>query len=99
MTDKQRQSLDCTDIKAMLSALIDDEADDADRYRAERHLAGCRECRELVSEAERNDALVATAVAGDDLPGGIPAGFEAAVLTRATSVDRIGAARRWSVWL
>ena len=99
MTDKQRQSLDCTDIKAMLSALIDDEADDADRYRAERHLAGCKECRELISEAERNDALVATAVAGDDLPGGIPAGFEAAVLARATGVGRIGAARRWTVWL
>ena len=99
MTDKQEQALDCTDIKAMLSALIDDEADDADRYRAERHLAGCKECRELISEAERNDALVAAAVAGDDLPGGIPAGFEAAVLARATGVDRIGAARRWTVWL
>jgi len=99
MTDKKEQALDCTDIKAMLSALIDDEADDADRYRAERHLAGCKECRELISEAERNDALVAAAVAGDDLPGGIPAGFEAAVLARATGADQIGAGRQWTVWL
>jgi len=99
MTDKQEQTLDCTDIKAMLSALIDDEADEADRYRAERHLAGCKECRELISEAERNDALVAAAVAGDDLPGGIPAGFEAAVLARATGADQIGAAQRWTAWL
>jgi len=99
MTDKQEQTLDCTDIKALLSALIDDEADDADRYRAERHLAGCKECRDLISEAERNDALVAAAAAGDDLPGGLPAGFEAAVLARAAGTDPIGAARRWTVWL
>jgi anti-sigma factor RsiW len=99
MTDKQKQILDCTDIKAMLSALIDDEADDADRHRAERHLAGCKECRELVSEAERNDALVVEAVAGDDLPRGIPAGFEAAVIARATGVGQVGPARRWTVWL
>jgi hypothetical protein len=99
MTDKQEQTLDCTDIKAMLSALIDDEADDADRHRAERHLAGCKECRELISEAERNDALVAATVAGDDLPGTIPAGFEAAVFARAAGADQIGVARRWTVWL
>jgi anti-sigma factor RsiW len=99
MTDKQEQTLDCTDIKAMLSALIDDEAGDADRHRAERHLAGCKECRELISEAERNDALVAATVAGDDLPGTIPAGFEAAVFARAAGADQIGAARRWTVWL
>jgi anti-sigma factor RsiW len=99
MSDTQKQALDCTDIKAMLSALIDDEADDAERYRAERHLAGCKACRDLISEAERNAALVAAAVAGDDLPGGTPAGFEAAVLARATGVSPVGAARRWTVWL
>jgi hypothetical protein len=99
MIENDKPTLDCTDIKALLSALVDDEVADADRYRAERHLAGCTECRELISEAERNDALVAAAVAGEDLPAGLPASFEATVLARATGADRAGAARRWTVWL
>ncbi|MHC4128463.1 MAG: anti-sigma factor family protein [Planctomycetota bacterium] len=98
MTEQNDPKFDCTDIKAMLSALIDDEAEASDRYRAERHLADCKACRELLSDAERNDALVATAVAGPQ-PGGLPAGFEAAVLRRVTEGDQPGAARRWSAWL
>jgi anti-sigma factor RsiW len=98
MNEKDKPTLDCTDIKAMLSALVDDEVDPAQRYLAERHLAGCKACRELVSDAERNDALVAAAVAREDLPGTLPAGFEATVISRAAESDR-PAARRWTAWL
>jgi hypothetical protein len=98
MTEPNDPNLDCTDIKAMLSALIDDEAEASDRYRAERHLADCKACRKLLSDAERNDALVATAVAGTG-PGGLPAGFEAAVLRRVAGGDEPGAARRLTIWL
>jgi hypothetical protein len=98
MTEQDHPNLDCTDIKVILSALVDDEVEAADRYRAERHLADCKTCRELVSDVERNDALVAAAVAGT-LPGGLPAGFEATVLRRATRGDRPESARRWTAWL
>ncbi|MHC4217550.1 MAG: anti-sigma factor family protein [Planctomycetota bacterium] len=98
MTDKQQHSADCTDIKALLSALIDDEVDATERYRAERHLAECQECRELVSAAERNDALVAAAVAREDLPGTLPKGFETAVWRGAAGNSRPGT-RSWVAWL
>jgi hypothetical protein len=50
--------MDCTDIKALLSGLVDDEVDTEIRHAAERHLAGCATCRGLIDEAESLDALL-----------------------------------------
>ncbi|MCA9295006.1 MAG: zf-HC2 domain-containing protein, partial [Phycisphaerales bacterium] len=74
-------TLDCADIRAMLSGLVDDELDTETRHFAERHLGQCRPCRRLLDEAEQLDAMMAEdfeAVAAAPLP----ADFEAAVLSR-----------------
>lgn len=94
MTD--RDTFDCTDIQALLSGLLDDTIAPQGRHRVERHLTGCAACRDLVSDAERNDALVAAALA----PGRerLPAGFEAAVLARTTRSDRRSGGG-WTAWL
>ena len=63
MNDKLMKTMDCTDIRAMLSGLLDDQVAAETRYLAERHLAECPACRELLSEAERNEALIAAEVA------------------------------------
>jgi hypothetical protein len=95
-------TLDCTDIKALLSGLVDDEVDRETRHAAERHMAGCAACRGLVSDAERMDAAIALE-ADLALKGGeLPADFEARVLA-ATAADRWAASRRawvnWTGWL
>jgi anti-sigma factor RsiW len=90
MNDESKTTLDCTDIKAMLSPLIDGELADADRHRAERHLAGCAACRDLVSETERTEAIVAAAV---ELDTELPEGFEEAVLLRTVVAHRSRARR------
>ncbi len=74
--------MDCTDIKALLSALLDDHLDAPSLHRAERHLAECRSCRNFVSEAERNERLIAEEVASAFSGDGPPEGFEQAVLSR-----------------
>ncbi|HMN96159.1 MAG TPA: zf-HC2 domain-containing protein [Phycisphaerales bacterium] len=48
--------MDCTDINAILSGLVDDEIAPERRHEAERHLAGCGSCRALVGRAESLDA-------------------------------------------
>lgn len=91
--------MDCTDVKALLSALIDDEVDGTTRHRAERHLVQCDACRSLITEAESIDELVvADALALE--PGELPVGFEGAVLGR-TIYDRTRRpfAERWTTWL
>ncbi len=100
MDDKQTRTMDCTDIKAMLSGLIDDQVNAQVRHRAERHLAQCKDCRELLSEAERIEALVAAKAGGGDTGGQPPTGFEAAVLSRTVHVQRRwSAANRWTSWV
>ena len=103
MNDRPKENLDCTDIKALLSALIDDRIDAESRYRAERHLGECNACRELVSEAELNEALIAAQGRPDSGNTELPEGFEVAVLSRtvfAKGVQENGsAARRWTSWL
>lgn len=92
--------MDCTDIKAVLSGLVDDEVDRESRHQAERHLATCQACRSLVNEAEGLNALIATHAQMLTPPGvGLPEGFEASVLSRTVyaqglRVDR----RRWTNW-
>lgn len=73
--------MDCTDIKAILSGLVDDEVDRDARHDAERHLATCQPCRNLVNEAEGLNALIALD-GRSMIASSLPEGFEAAVLSR-----------------
>jgi anti-sigma factor RsiW len=97
MTVNDTPTLDCTDIRAMLSALVDDELDAARRHAAERHLAGCAACRTLLDEAEGIDALGAAAAGREDRSP-LPAGFEDDVLRRIAG-DPVPAPRSWTSWL
>jgi len=100
MNDEQQTNMDCTDVKALLSAIIDGGLPAHDRHRAERHLAECAACRTFVSEAEHADALVAATVRLDGPTDRLPEGFEGAVLARTVYADdRHGAADRWRSWL
>lgn len=96
-------TMDCTDIKALLSAIVDDELDDARRHAAERHLADCADCRTLIDETEAlNDLIVQDAGAGAS-GSSLPADFEQRVL--AETVHRDGVRMRryrmsmWTAWL
>ncbi|MHC4106502.1 MAG: zf-HC2 domain-containing protein [Planctomycetota bacterium] len=90
--------MDCTDIKAMLSGLIDGEVDGTTRHDAERHLAGCESCRQMVDEAERLDERVA-AEAGSYQAGGWSKELEGAVLSRTVYADGRRATGQWTTWL
>jgi len=85
----EMKHMDCQDIGALLSALVDDQVDAATRHRAERHLAGCASCRARLDQAERLDAALSEQ--NGTMHGGgaaLPAGFEAAVLERARADQR-----------
>lgn len=88
-------TIDCKDIAALLSGLVDGEVSGDERHRAERHLAGCASCRSLLDEAESLDRLLAADAA---MLEELPAGFMDGVLARTT---RAGVARRTlgSRWL
>jgi len=95
-------TMDCIDIKAKLSAIVDDQLDPAERHAAERHLVDCTECRTLIEEAERIDASIARE--GELIAhGGLPDGFEAGVLTRTVYADQPRVIRpawiAWSGWV
>jgi hypothetical protein len=98
MTANDKPTLDCTDIQAMLSALVDGELDADRRHGAERHLAGCEACRTLLSEAEGLELLVAAAVGHEDRPATLPPGFEDAVLRRIAG-EPARAPHSWRGWL
>lgn len=71
---------ECVDFKVSLSPYLDGELDRDTRTRADRHLLECRACRDLLERAERQDAAVRVAFAGDDLEiEPLPAGFERSV--------------------
>lgn len=92
-------TFDCTDIKATLSGLVDDEVDAETRHLAERHLATCAPCRALVNEAEGLDGLIAMDAAML-APTKLPAGFVDAVLDRtvfARAYEQAG--WNWTSWL
>ncbi len=100
MNDKPIETIDCTDIRAMLSGLLDDQVAAETRYLAERHLAECPACRELLSEAERNEALIAAEAASHGSPEHPQQEFEAAVLSRTVYAQRRrAAANRWTAWV
>ncbi len=91
--------MDCTDIKAMLSGLVDDELDAPTRHQAERHLANCKACRSLVSEAEGLNALIANHAQSMMPSSALPDGFEAAVLGRTVYAQGLKFPRhRWTNW-
>ena len=80
------KNMDCQDIRAMLSALVDDRVDTATRHNAERHLAGCSTCRSLLDEAEALDDLIVRDASGVGGASALPPGFAATVLERASIV-------------
>lgn len=93
-------TFDCTDIKAMLSGLIDDQLDAELRHQAERHLAECSACRALIDEAEAVNELVALDAQRSLWPVGLPSGFEEAVMRRTVYAAAFHAAgNRWASWL
>ena len=82
--------LDCTDIKALLSAIVDDQLDGETRHDVERHFSGCEGCRALISRAESLDSLIA-AEANTALSGSmITPEFEGAVLAQTVYAKPIG---------
>ncbi len=91
--------MDCTDIKALLSALLDDHLDAPALHRAERHLAECRSCRNFVGEAERNERLIAEEAASAFSGDGPPEGFEQAVLGRTIHAHPLRPLLSWTAWL
>jgi hypothetical protein len=87
---------DCTDIKALLSALVDGELDADTQHAAERHLAECRACRTLVDQAESLNELIrleSDSTGGDALPDG----FARSVLQR-TATPRRSHLHEWTNW-
>ena len=94
------KSLDCTDIKALLSALVDDCVESDTRHQAERHLADCQSCRTLIDEAEAAEAMVAASVGDLVLFDTLPDGFKANVLARTVYADdKSYHPQRWTTWL
>jgi len=93
--------MDCTDIKVLLSGLIDDELDAETRHLAERHIAECRACRDLVDEAEAAHQLLASEAELNLAPDELPAGFAGAVLSRTVYDEdhRRGPLTGWVNWL
>ena len=93
------ESLDCTDIKALLSGLIDDRLDPDSRHQAERHLAECKSCRELINQAEAAEVMVSASVAAHNDGGSLPQEFGANVLARTVYAERRAAHGHWVNWL
>ena len=95
------RTMDCTDIRVLLSGLIDDEVDGDTRHAAERHLAECAECRALIDEAESLNQLIVTSTAGADGIEPLSPDFIGNVLSR--TVYARPTSRRsttdWTSWL
>lgn len=92
------RSMDCTDIKALLSGLVDDELDADTRYDAERHLGQCKTCRQLIDEAEALDELVRADLETLE-PSSLPAGFEDAVLRQTVYTTHSRPySHQWTTW-
>lgn len=92
--------MDCTDIKALLSALIDDCVESETRHLAERHLADCKSCRTLLDESEAAEAMVAASVSDLAPLDTLPDGFKANVLARTVYADEKSYhPHRWTTWI
>ena len=75
-------TIDCTDIKVLLSGLVDDEVDEPTRYRAERHLADCADCRRILDEMESLNHLIALEAGDEPETDALSDDFVCAVLDR-----------------
>ncbi|MHC4991654.1 MAG: zf-HC2 domain-containing protein [Planctomycetota bacterium] len=91
------RQLDCTDIRVMLSGLVDDELESTERHEAERHLAQCKRCRELLNEAEGLDELVQLET-GERVCETLPDDFEERVLDRTVRTRGRSYWRHWNSW-
>ncbi|MCZ6835207.1 MAG: zf-HC2 domain-containing protein [Planctomycetota bacterium] len=92
-------TMDCADIKAMLSGLVDDEVEPTSRHQAERHLAECKACRDMIDEAEALDRLIT--IEAEDSFNTLPEGFEAAVFATINEPAQpvmTSYAMRWTTW-
>jgi len=92
-------TMDCADIKALLSGLIDDQVDAETRHLAERHLAECAECRAMLDEAEAVERLIA--LDAEDGAGDLPAGFAEGVMAKIAEPETIlitSYGRRLTTW-
>lgn len=101
MTDDPTNTtpMDCMDIKALLSSLLDDELDAKSRHAAERHIASCDTCRALVDEADQLDGLVAESMA-ESTADSLPEGFEGSVLSRTVyDTPTVTYMHRWTTWV
>lgn len=94
----QHESIDCTDMKALLSAYIDDEMDGPTRHLAERHLADCEQCRALVNEAEGLDGLIALDSHERATTARLPESFVDEVLARTAYAQPPREGSRWAMW-
>jgi anti-sigma factor RsiW len=91
--------MDCKDIKALLSAIIDDELDAEHRHAAERHLSECADCRAIINEAEGLNDLIALDARTKAGAPSMPMSFEQGVLKRTVYANGSQLRRhRWSVW-
>ena len=95
------ESMDCTDIRALISGLVDDELDASRRHLAERHLAECAECRAAVGEMETLNQVGHAAAQRHLVPESLPDGFAGAVLSRTVYAtgSRGGRKAGWLNWL
>lgn len=100
MSTTERIEMDCKDIAALLSGLIDATVEADVRHRAERHLAACMACAELLNKAESLDAMM---MVGLDEVEEFPEGLERAVLAQTTRAGaiRLGGHRWFAItgWL
>lgn len=53
--NEQPRPIACAELKAAMSAYLDDELTRDERLRADAHLVGCDKCRDLIERAERLD--------------------------------------------
>lgn len=101
--------MNCTNIEPLLDALVDGESSEAERAEAERHLAGCADCRRALEELRElrraTDALPRELRPARDLLPGIRsatrAGRPAAAWTRWTALAAsllVAVAAGWVGW-
>ena len=87
--------MDCTDLRAILSGLVDGELDPALRHEAERHLVDCDPCRARVARAESLDGILREAARRWGRDDALPQSIKDGVLARAVvDIRTLRSARR-----
>lgn len=96
------ESMDCTDIRRLLSGLLDDQVTTGERRAAERHLAGCAGCRALLDEHEALDFSLRSMWRESPAYRHVPSSLESGVLDLTTRTVMRERRFRWfgaSGWL